>query len=193
MLGTAIAHAERALAAEPVNVVEFTGVAATKSGGTINDTKYSEKANDAEITNKEFADGVVTYTGQVGLGNGSSWAGIGLTVNVLPDGKTMDASQFKTVTFRVASGTTPSLRLRLVGSDEGTRSSGCYPIVTQAVTASVKEYTIPLAQFEAPGYCGAKAVPVAKTLPQLLGFEIADERIGKAPTRVLVGTITLNP
>ncbi len=182
-----------ALAEDPVTVVEFTSAGATKSGGEVADTKYSEKADDAVINGREFADGVVTYTGQVGMGNGSAWAGIGLNVNVQPEAKPMDATRFQSVTFRLAASPEGSLRLRVIGPEEKIKNAGCYPIVNQEVKKDVKEYTIPLSKFAPEGWCGGNARTVKKVLPELVGFEVADTNIRKAPASLSVGSITLNP
>ena len=182
-----------ALAADPVVVVEFASAASTKSGVEVSDTKYSEKADDAVIGSKDVADGVVTYAGQVGMGKGSSYAGIGFTVNINPAGKPMDASAFSSVTFRLSAAPGGSLRLRLVGSEEKIRSGGCYPVCMQSVTKEMKEFTIPLSKFASEGWCGANARAVKKVLPELAGFEIADTNMRKAPASLSVGSITLNP
>jgi len=182
-----------AVADDPVAVVEFTGATATRSGGEVADTRYSEKADDAVINGREFADGIVTYTGQVGMGKGSAWAGIGLNVNIQPQAKPMDASKYKSVTFRLAASPEGNLRLRVIGPEEKIRNAGCYPIVTQAVKKDVKEYTIPLSQFASEGWCGGNSRAVQKVLPELVGFEVADIQMRKAPTSLSVGSITLNP
>ncbi len=182
-----------AVADDPVAVVEFTGATATRSGGEVTDTRYSEKADDAVINGREFADGVVTYTGQVGMGKGSAWAGIGLSVNIQPQGKPMDARKFKSVTFRLAAAPPGSLRLRVIGTEEKIRSAGCYPIVMQNVTREVKEVTVPLSKFSSEGWCAGNARDLEKVLAELVGFEIVDVNMRKAPASLSVGSITLNP
>lgn len=185
--------AATALAEDRVTVVEFTGAAATKSGGEVTDTRYSEKADDAVIQGREFADGVVTYAGQVGMGKGSAWAGIGFSVNIQPQGKPMDASRFRSVTFLLAAAPEGSLRLRVIGAEEKIRSAGCYPIVMQTVGKDVREFTVPLAKFSSEGWCAGNARDVKKVLAELVGFEIVDVNMRKAPASLSVGSITLNP
>ncbi len=190
----------KAAAAEPAAVpapgapikVEFASAAATKFGAPLEDTKYSEQPNDASIDKKEFADGVVTYSGQVGLGKGSQWAGIGLWAPVFKDLKTMDATKYKSVTFKVAS-TAGALRLRLAGGDQAARSGGCYPVFMQEVTPTLTEYTIPLEKFKAEGWCGPKAISVPDTMKTFYGYEIADISVAKKPVTISVQSITLNP
>jgi hypothetical protein len=190
------AKAEPAKAEQPAMggavVVEFASASATKAGAPIEDTKYSEKADDASIDKKEFAGGVVTYAGQVGLGKGSGWAGIGFWAPITADSKPIDATKFKSVTFKIAS-TAGQLRLRLAGGDQAARGGGCYPVFMQDVTPTVTEYTIPLAKFQAESWCGPKAISVADTLPNLWGYEIADISVAKKPITISVQSITLNP
>jgi hypothetical protein len=183
----------RAEPAEKVAAVEFVGAEATRQGGAVAETRYSEKADDAALTRKEFADGVVTYGGQVGLGKGSQWAGIGFSVNLQPDARPADARAVKTITFKLASPTTASLRLRIIGAEEKIRLAGCYPVYVQAVTKDLTEYTIPVSKFVAEGWCAAQARSTAVTMGELVGFEIVDVAMKKAPTSFSVGTITLNP
>jgi hypothetical protein len=205
---TACAHASKPPAAEPAAAapaqaapataeklvaVEFASAAATHSGGEVSDTRYSEKPDDAAITDRTFADGLVTFVGQVGMGKGSQWAGIGLGVTLQAGGKPIDARNYRSVTFKLASPTTSALRLRITGSEEAVRNAGCYPVYVQGVTKDATEYTIPLAKFAAESYCGAQARSVEKTLGALQGFEVVDVAMKGAPTRFSVGTITLNP
>jgi len=173
--------------------VEFASAEATKLGGVAADTKYSEKADDAVITKKEFADGVVTYTGQVGFGKGSQWAGIGMSVNIQPEGKPMNAKAYKSVTFKLASATTGALRLRIIGSEEKIRTAGCYPIYMQPVTKDLTEYTINVGKFAPESWCAAQSRTADGTITELVGFEIVDIALKKAPTAFSIGSITLNP
>jgi hypothetical protein len=171
--------------------VEFASAAATKAGGKLTDTKYSERPDDAAITDKKFENGVVTYVGQVGFGKGSNYAGIGFWAPIKADESPVDLTAAKSVVFHVASPTTRTLRLRIAGSEKEIRDAGCYPVFMQAVTAEVKEYTIPVSSFAAEGWCAGKARTIKQTLPQVIGFEIADIAIQKSPTSLSVGTITV--
>lgn len=197
---TAPARAEpaQADAAKPagltkLDIVEFASPAGTQAGGEVSDTKYSEKPDDVAITKKSFANGVVTYEGQVGFGKGSQWAGIGLFVNILPDAKPTDAKAYGSVTFRLASPTTGTLRLRIVGPDVKIKNAGCYPIYMQPVTKELTEYTVPIAKFVPESWCAAQARTADATIGALTGFEIADIALRKEPTTFSIGTITLNP
>jgi hypothetical protein len=182
-----------AASGEKLAAVDFASTEATKLGGAVTDTKYSEKPDDATITKKSFADGVVTYEGQVGFGKGSQWAGIGMSVNIAPEAKPMNAKQYKSVTFKLASPTTGALRLRIIGNEEKIRTKGCYPIFMQPVTKDMTEFTIPVGKFAPESWCGADARTADGTIVELVGFEIVDIALRKQPTTFSVGSITLNP
>lgn len=177
----------------PVNVVVFTGPKSTRAGVEVGETVYSERSEDAMINDRQFENGVVTYSGQVGFGKGSTFAGIGINVNMFPDAKPIDATRFKGVTFRLASPTTRSLRLRIVGNDPKVVQQGCYPTTLVRVSKDLKDYTFKFKDFDPETWCGSRGVSVAKTIPSLVGFEIADINIQGKPTSISVGTITLNP
>lgn len=182
--------------AEPTAVsnpekVEFASATATKAGAPLEDTNYSEQPKDASIDKREFANGVVTYSGQVGLGKGSQWAGIGFWAPLTKEMKTIDATKYKSVTFKVAS-TAGTLRLRIAGGDQAQRSGGCYPVFMLDVTPTLADYTIPLEKFKAEGWCGPKGVSAADTLKTLYGYEVADIAVAKKPVTISVQSITLN-
>jgi hypothetical protein len=197
--GVAIAAAARPAPSPPVVLAstgplkfELASAGVTALGGELRDTLYSEKRGDAVISQRTFADGVVTYAGQVGLGKGSKWAGLGFSLDLLPTGAGVDARRFKTVTFRLAA-TTRSLRLRLVGPEEPVRSAGCYPRTFLDVTPDVKEYTIPLSRFDPEPWCAKQGRDVRETLPVLTGFEIVSQNIDQKPITLSVGATVLNP
>jgi hypothetical protein len=171
--------------------VEFASATATKSGAELTETKYSERPDDVALGDKKFENGVVTWSGQVGMGKGSTWAGIGLWAFIQGDRSPVDLGAAKAVTFRLASPTTRTLRVRIAGADEKIRNMGCYPVYSQAVTPELKEYTIPVSQFVAEGWCAGNARTIKQTLPQVVGFEVVDLSIQKAPTSFSVGTITV--
>lgn len=180
------------VALSPVSV-EFASADATRAGAVLTETKYSERADDAAITAKIYAEGVITILGNVGLGKGSSYGGIGLNFSIAGDGKSMDARGYKAVTFQLASPEPRRLRLRISGADRAKRDGGCYPVYTQSVGPEMKGYTIPLSKFEAESWCGSKAEPVLATLGNLWGFEVADISVSKEPTVFSIGAITLEP
>lgn len=173
--------------------VEFANAEVTKAGAKLTETKYSEKADDVAITAKIYSEGVVTILGNVGLGKGSSYGGIGLNFSITTDGKSLDGRGYKAVTFRLASPHPRRLRLRISGADRARRDAGCYPVYTLAVGPEMKGYTIPLAKFEAESWCGSKAEPVLATLGNLWGFEVADITISGDPSAFSIGPITLEP
>jgi hypothetical protein len=172
--------------------VEFASAAQTKTGGAVVDTNYSEKPGDTIISGQSFKDGVITYAGQVGTGKGSAWAGIGLNWQINAEGKPIDATKFKSITFRLAA-TTRLLRLRVSGNDAATQKNGCYPVYTQEVTETMTEYTIPLDKFQPEGWCAKLAVDIKQTLPAVTGNEVASINVSKKPITISVGPTTYNP
>ncbi|HYD40588.1 MAG TPA: hypothetical protein VEB43_07145 [Anaeromyxobacter sp.] len=183
--------AAEAAPAGALATLEFASATATKTGAELMETRYSERPDDAAITDKKFENGAVTWTGQVGFGKGSSWAGIGFFAFFHADKSPVDLSAAKAVKIRLASPTTRTLRVRVAGADEKIRNMGCYPVSMQQVTAEAKEYTIPISQFSPEGWCAANGRSIQQTLPQAVGFEIVDLAIQKSPTSFSVGTITV--
>jgi hypothetical protein len=83
--------------------------------------------------------------------------------------------------------------VRIIGADETTRNNGCYPVTTVRVTPEVKEYVLRFSDFDPENYCGSRGRSVAKTLPELQGFEIADANMDRAPVTFSTGAIVLLP
>ncbi|HYD41272.1 MAG TPA: hypothetical protein VEB43_10630 [Anaeromyxobacter sp.] len=188
-------QAEAPKAPEPkddaVARLEFVSTGATKKGGNVNDTVYSEKPGDAKILDKKHEDGVLTYTGQLGFGQGSAWAGFGFGVNFTGDASPVDITRAQTITFRLASATTRSLRLRITGPDKAIQNAGCYPVVMQPVTPDLTDYEIPLAKFAPEGWCGPNARTIQQTAPQAQGVEVVDIAYQRAPSTFSVGMIVV--
>lgn len=182
-----------AQAKEAREIVGFVSPAATRQGGEVKDTVYSERQDDAVMKQKTFADGNVTIVGVVGQGKGSKWAGVGISPTLAAAGTTVDASAYRSISFKLASPTTARLRLRIVGPEEAIVNAGCYPIFEQNVTAALTEYTIPLASFASENWCGPKARSVGVTLAQLNAVEVIDITMAGKETRFTVGTVRLNP
>lgn len=173
--------------------VEFAGVNRARSGGEIGDTRYSQNSDDAEITDRSFSDGVLTYAGQLGKGHGSSYGGIGFYVNVQPGGHAMDASKYKYLAIKLASPTTSRLRVRLQGPEQSVSSAGCYPTMMVSVSESMKTYRVKLEDFSPESYCGGRGRSAEDTIPNLVGFEIVDTAMQGKPTKFSVGSIVLVP
>jgi hypothetical protein len=171
---------------------EFATAEFTRQGGAINLTKYSEPAGDVSFQGKTVTDGVLTVKGKVGLGRGAAVAGLGPNWDLAPGAAPIDASKFKSVTFRLAA-STRSLRLRLVGNLPGTQKNGCYPIVVVEVSEQMKEYPIPLEKFEPEKWCGNKGRDARETLPALVGFEVVSTNVSQLPLTLSIGATTLNP
>lgn len=182
-----------AVAKEAREIVSFVSPLATSQGGEVKDTVYAERQDDAVMKQKAFADGNVTIVGVVGQGKGSKWAGVGISPTLAAAGKTLDASAYKSISFKLASPTTAKLRLRIVGPEEAIVNAGCYPIFEQSVTAQLTEYTIPLTSFASENWCGPKSRSVTVTLAQLNAVEVIDTTMAGKETRFTVGPIRLNP
>gem|GEM_PF-304336 len=170
---------------------QFATPEATMQGGEVRESVYSERTGDVQVWGKKIADGVVTYSGQVGFGKGSHWAGLGVHWNLQARGKPFDARRFTSVTFRLAS-KTRQLRLRIAGPEEPISRSGCYPVYTVDVSEELTDYTIPFAKFRPEARCGRQAREVAETLPALVSFEAASENISERPVTISVGATTLH-
>lgn len=172
--------------------IEFATADTTREGGLVNQTTYSDRRDDVAVTGRTFANGVLTVSGQVGFGKGSQYGGMGPNWDIQPSAGPIDATRFKSVTFRLAS-TARKLRLRLVGSEREVREGGCYPIFVVDVSDQLRAYTIPLANFAPEGWCGKKARHVRETLPSLIGFEIVSTEVANRPITISVGSTTLVP
>jgi predicted Zn finger-like uncharacterized protein len=173
--------------------VEFSAVNRARSGGEVGDTRYAQNSDDAEISDRSYSDGVLTYSGQLGKGHGSSYGGIGFYVNVQPGGHAMDASKYRTVSIKLASPTTGRLRVRIQGPEQSVSSAGCYPMMMVNVSENMKTYRLKLEDFAPESWCGGKGRSPEDTLPQLVGFEIVDTAVQGKPTKFSVGSITLHP
>jgi hypothetical protein len=151
---------------------------------------YSEKKGDAFVASLDVVDGAAVIKGQLGNVRGSGYAGIAM---VFPHGRTPDLqnlSGYKTVKIRVASPTVNTLRLRISGGDQKTLDAGCYPVfMLQGVTATMTEYSIPVARFEPEQYCGDNARKINDTITAVSGFEVADTKQTNKPTEVRVERI----
>lgn len=174
-------------------VIDYADNKTLSNKGAIAEIAYSQNAGDTRFDPLLLTDGALTVSGQVGMGKGSSWAGIGVQLPIGPDKLEMNATSYKSVTFNLASATTGTLRLRLLGGDEAIKNAGCYPIVMQPVSGTMSSVTIELAKFASEGWCGANARTVKDTMRFFTGYEIVDVAIQKKPTSFAIGKITLNP
>ncbi|KQV95197.1 hypothetical protein ASC87_25425 [Rhizobacter sp. Root1221] len=184
------APAPSAPAAKPF--ATFTNAATTVQGGTFDGFDYAEKAGDAGLLAVTPAAGAVRVTGFIGTAKGSTWAGIGLTVQGAPSGA-QDLSRYTAVRVSLASASAKTLRVRLVGTDAATLASGCYPVFMQAVTPQLRDYDIPMAAFAPEGHCGSNARTTAATLPAVVAIEVADPTVAAQRRDVdfQVGAISL--
>ena len=177
----------------PKPIIDFASAAAPAQGGAVGNVVYSQNPNDAALTRKDFADGVLTVVGQVGMGKASQWAGMGVTTNIGGEGVSLDASGYKSISFKLSATAPTKLRVRIVGDEKEINLAGCYPIVMQAVTSELTEYTVPLSAFASEGWCGGKSRSVAKTISALSGFEVDDTNMNGKETSFSLAAVRLNP
>lgn len=178
-------------AGEPLSTA-FVGPESTAEGAQVLVTRYAERQDDVAHAGTEFRDGVVTVRGQVGIGNGSRYGGLGPWWNLRGDGQPVDASRFRTVTFRLAS-SAAQLRLQLVGPDSLVRNSGCYPVTSVRVNEKLQEYTVDLSRFAPEGFCGSKGRSARETLPRLVAVEVASTTVSNRPVWISVGPTIFGP
>ncbi|MEY4531087.1 MAG: hypothetical protein RLZZ156_1808 [Deinococcota bacterium] len=170
----------------------FTNTNQSIQGGAIIKTEYNEKAGDAQVSNLRSENGVVIVDYKLTKQAGSNFAGAGVGINALPDGKTIDIKGYSALRLQVASSQANSLRLRISSNDQAIISAGCYPIVFLTVSPELKSYTIALEKFTAPSYCGANAPSIAQVSSNVFLIEVADEGIPNTGVRqgqIKVGTI----
>jgi hypothetical protein len=141
--------------------------------------EYSEKKGDVIVQSVEVVNGVATIKGQLGTVRGSGYAGLGMIFNHGVEPAAQNLSAYKTVKITAASPTVNTLRVRLSGSDQKVLNMGCYPVFfLSGVTATLKEFTIPLARFEPEQWCGS-------------GMEVVDIAQTNKPTEISVSKIEL--
>jgi hypothetical protein len=69
---------------------------------------------------------------------------------------------------------------------------GCYPVFfLQGVTATLKEFTIPLARFEPEQWCGENGRRLGATITNVSGIEVVDIAQSNKPTEISVSKIEL--
>lgn len=171
---------------------EFGSTEYMRQGGAIETVKYSEVPGDVLFRGYVIDKGVLTMTGKLGMGQGSTFGGLGPRFDLQLNGKPVDASKLDSVTVRV-SASTKMLRLSLVGSDRATRKNRCYPVYMLEVDDQMKEYTVPFSKFAPEPSCGTKARELRDTLPELTAIEVVSTRITRLPLTISVGATTLNP
>lgn len=181
---------------KPVPMVwaTFANPATTTQGGNINGFSYSEKPGDVGTSPLSVAAAMLFVRGNFVAKNASAWSGLGVSVEA-GSNQPKDVSNYKTLSIRLSSLYTAKLRLRLSGTDDKIRSSGCYPSFVQSVTPEERNYEIPLSKFASDSYCGTNAVDVAKTLQRLSAIEVADtnDPIRARSSQFTVASITLLP
>lgn len=168
----------------------------TAQGGQHEAFAYSEKLGDASVEKVTVVDGVARVMGTVWPQKGSSWAGIGFMASGGAADKTVDVSSHQTLRLQLASATTQQLRVRVMGPDQATRDSGCYPIVMVPVSPALRELEIALDRFAPDGYCGTKGRSIADTAKAVTAIEVSDPALTPGARRAVdfqVGRIELKP
>lgn len=189
-----VAHAQTKAATAPHTWATFSTGNTSLQGGNVNGFSYSEKPGDVVAAPPSISGGSLFVRGNFVAKSASAWSGLGVSVEA-GNNQPMDASAYRTLSIRLSSINATKLRLRLGGTDEKIRSSGCYPSFSQYVTSEERSYEIPLSRFVPDSYCGANAVDVAKTLQRLMAIEVTDtnDPIKARSAQFTVASIVLLP
>jgi hypothetical protein len=164
----------------------------SNQGSELLQTVYSERRGDAQISSLEVVGNTVVMKGQIGNSRGSQWAGVGFMVshNNTSGAETIDLSAYKFVKVNLASNTVNTIRVRISGDDPKALTTGCYPIVMQAVTNKLTEYTIPISKFEPEAYCESNARSIKSTINKVAQMEFVDSNNKtNKPTEFSVGKV----
>ena len=180
--------------AAPMTWATFGNPVSTLQGGSINGFSYSEKPGDVIASPMSVVAGMLFVRGSFVAKNASAWSGLGVSVEHGTN-KAIDVSNYKTLSIRLSALYSSKLRLRLNGTDDKTKSNGCYPIFVQYVTPEERSYEIPLSKFASDSYCGANAVDVAKMLQRLSAIEVAEtsDPVRARNSQFTIASITLLP
>lgn len=180
--------------AAPLTWATFSNTSATVQGGNINGFSYSEKPGDVVASPFNVVAGMLFVRGTFVAKNASAWSGLGVSVEA-GSNQPIDATSYKTLSIRLSALNASKLRLRLNGTDDKVKNSGCYPIFTQYVTPEERSYEIPLSKFMSDSYCGTNAVDIAKTLQRLSAIEVADtsDPVRARSAQFTVASIALLP
>jgi hypothetical protein len=154
--------------------------------------EYSEKKGDVIVQSVEVVNGVATIKGQLGTVRGSGFAGLGMIFNHGLEPAAQNLSAYKTLKITAASPSVNTLRVRLSGSDQKVLNMGCYPVFfLSGVSATLKEFTIPLARFEPEQWCGENGRRLSATITNVSGIEVVDTTQSNKPTEISVSKIEL--
>ena len=180
--------------AAPMTWATFSTPAKTVQGGNINGFSYSEKPGDVAVAPLNVVASMLFVRGNFVAKNSSAWSGLGVSIEP-GSNQPVDASSYKTLSIRLSALNGTRLRLRLTGTDEKIKSSGCYPVFTEIVTSEERNYEIALNKFASEAYCGGNAVDVAKTLQRLAAIEVTDtnDTTKARSSQFTVASITLLP
>ncbi|MFL6698236.1 MAG: family 16 glycosylhydrolase [Vitreoscilla sp.] len=169
----AIAAATSALPAEP-NLADRTWARFEDSAGPApsHPIVASDVPGDAALSSLDVQGGLLVVTGTLGTDHGSRWTTLGAEISPSAGPGAVDLRGSTALRIRLASAVPRMLRVRLKGGDPRIANAGCYPVVIQQATPTPVDYTIPLAAFGTPGWCGANAATVEQTLPAVERVEV---------------------
>jgi hypothetical protein len=161
----------------------------TKENGIITVTGYSEKPGDFGIEDIKVADDLVSISYSLGRTNGSTYGGAGFYF-ATPPAIGVDYSAYKEVRLRMRSEVPTTVRVKIVGSDPGTRNSGCYPMQMVPITPEMQTYTLKIEDFAPESYCAARGKEIDETINDVFGMEVTDVVLPSSGSRRNVLTIS---
>lgn len=168
----------------------------TAEGGFIDGFQFSEKPGDVASSPVTFSAGTAHATGVIDPRHGSTWGGVALTASLARRGQALDVAAGHTLAVSLASSSSGTLRIRLIGANAALRDSGCYPVTQVRVTPELKEYALPIASFAPESFCGANAPMGSAVVAALTAVEVADATVvagRRRPVDFTVGTIRTLP
>lgn len=149
----------------------------------------SDVPGDAALSSLGVQGGLLVVTGVLGTDHGSRWTTLGAEISPSASHGAVDLRGSTALRIRLASAVPRMLRVRLKGGDPQIANAGCYPVVIQQATPVPVDYTIPLAAFGTPGWCGVNAATVEQTLPAVERVEVTANDAPAGAVEFRVGRI----
>ena len=149
----------------------------------------SEVPGDAAIASLDVDAGLLFIGGALGAEHGSRWSTVGVEIAPVDGEGPIDLREAGALRIRLASAVPRLLRVRVKGGDRQTSMAGCYPVVLQQVSADAVDYTIPLAAFAPPSWCGTRGASIGQTLRAVERVEITANDTPAGPVEFWVGPI----
>ncbi len=145
----------------------------TKENGIITTTMYSERPGDFGVEEIKVTDDLLSITYTLGRTNGSNYGGAGFYIATPPE-TGVDYSGYTQVRLRMRADLATTVRVKIVGSDNATRYSGCYPVQMVDITTEMKTYILKIEDFAPESYCGARGKGIDETINDVFGMEVTD-------------------